>query len=98
MSQRVYCSDANAGGERVWGERGYPDGFTPCVDMTQQYLLAFMAARISSTGVSHHSLLPHIPLIRLSSVNISLHGGIAPQSLNSSSQPLHLPGDLLPCP
>ena len=29
--------------------------------LTQQYLLAPMAARLSSTGISHHNLLPHIP-------------------------------------
>ena len=34
--------------------------------MTQQYLLASMAARLSSTGISHHHL-PHIPWIRLRS-------------------------------
>ena len=28
-----------------------------------------MAAWLSSTGISHHSLLPHIPLIHLSTVN-----------------------------
>ena len=54
-----------------------------------------MAARLSSTGISHHNLLPHIPSICLSTVNSSPHPGIAPLSLNSSSQPLHLPGDLL---
>ena len=37
---------------------------------------------------------PHIPLSHLSAVNSSPHFGIAPQSLNSSYQPLHLPGDL----
>ena len=56
--------------------------------MTQQYHLTSMAARISSTGISHHILLPHIPSIRLSAVNSSPRPGIAPQSLNSSSQPL----------
>ena len=40
------------------------------------------------TGISHHDLLPHIPLIRLSVVNSSLHRWVAPKSLNSSSQPL----------
>ena len=55
-----------------------------------------MAAQLSSTGISHHSLLPHIPSIRLSAINSSPCPGIAPQSLNSSSQPLHLPGDLVP--
>ena len=55
-----------------------------------------MAAWLSFTGISHHNLLPYISLIHLSTVNSSPHPGIAPQSLNSSSQPLHLPGD--PCP
>ena len=40
-----------------------------------------MAFQLSSTGISHHNLLPHIPLIRLSAVNSSPHPGIAPQSL-----------------
>ena len=66
--------------------------------MTQQYGLASMAAWLSSTGFSHHSLLPHITLIRLSAVNSSPRPGIAPQSLNPSSQPLHLPGDQHSCP
>ena len=66
--------------------------------MTQQYRLASMAAWLSSTGISHYSVLPHIPSIRLSTVNSSPHPGIAPQSLNSSSQPLPLPGNLCPCP
>ena len=35
--------------------------------MTQQYRLDSMAPWLSSTGISHHNLLPHIPLIRLSS-------------------------------
>ena len=55
-----------------------------------------MAAWLSSTGISHHSLLPHIPSTHLSAVNSSPCPGIAPQSLNSSSQPLHLPGDYIP--
>ena len=66
--------------------------------LTQQYRLASMAARLSSTGISHHNLLPHIPSIHLSAVNSSPHLAIAPQSLNSNSQPLCLPGDLHPCP
>ena len=56
--------------------------------MTQQYHLTSMAAGISSTSISHHSLLPHIPSISLSAVNSSPRPGIAPQSLNSSFQPL----------
>ena len=66
--------------------------------MTQQYCLASMAAWLSSTGISHHSLLPHIPSIHLSTVSSSPHLGIPPQSLNSSSWPLPLPGDPCSCP
>ena len=58
--------------------------------MTQQYLLASMAAWLSSTGISHHNLLPHIPSIHLSTVNSSPCPGIAPQSLTSNSQSLCL--------
>ena len=66
--------------------------------MTQHYRLASVAAQLSSAGISHHNLLPHIPSIRLSTVNSSPHPGIAPQSLNSSSHPLRLIGDLCPIP
>ena len=55
--------------------------------------LASMAALLSFTGISHQNLLPHIPQ---SMVNSSHHPGIASQPLNSSSQPLHLVGDLPP--
>ena len=51
----------------------------------------------SAVSLSHYSLLPHIPPICLSAVNSSPHPGIAPQSLNSSSQLLHLPGDQCSC-
>ena len=98
MGQPLYCSVADAG---VWEERGYGDGSTP--HMTQQYRLASMASWLSSTGISHHSLLPHIcpppaTPICLSAVNSSPLPGIAPQSLNSSSQLLRLPGEQRPCP
>ena len=66
--------------------------------VTQQYRFVSMAARLSSTGISHHNLLPHIPSIRLSEGNSSPRRGIAPQSRNSSSQPLPLPGDQCSCP
>ena len=59
--------------------------------MTQQYRLASTAAWLSSTGISHHSLLPHVPSTHPCTVNTSPHPGIAPQSPNSSSQPLRLP-------
>ena len=59
--------------------------------------LASMVAWLSSTGHALHSLLPQIPLVHLSAVNSSPCSGIAPQSQNSSSQLLHLLGDLCPC-
>ena len=59
--------------------------------------LASMAAWFSSTGISHHDLLPHIPSLCVSAVNSSPHPGIAPQFLKSSSQPLCLLGHLHPC-
>ena len=65
--------------------------------MTQQYRLASMTAWLSSIGISRHSLLPHITLILLSTVDSSPHPKIAPQSLNTSSQLLHLLGDLHSC-
>ena len=95
MGQSLCCSAADA-----WGERGYGDGFTITISVTyplrvtKQYCLASVAAWLSSTGISHHNIFPHIPLIPVSAVNSSPGTGIAPQSLNSSSQPLYLPGDL----
>ena len=62
--------------------------------MTQQYCFASMAAQLSSTGISHDSLLPHVLSICLSAVSSSPRPGIAPLSPNPSSQPLYLPGDL----
>ena len=53
-----------------------------------------MAAWLSSTGISHHNLLPHTPSICLSTVKTSPCPGIAPQSLNSISQPPHCLGYL----
>ena len=64
---------------------------------TQQYHLDSRTTWFSSTGISHHNLLPHIPSICLSTVNSSPRPGIAPQSLTSSSQPLPLPGDPRSC-
>ena len=61
--------------------------------MTQQYCLSSEAAWLSSTDISHYNFLLHIP-----SVNSSPHTRIAPQSLNSSSQPLPLPRDSCSCP
>ena len=57
-----------------------------------------MAVWLSSTSISHPSLLPHVSLVCLSAVNSSPCPGIAPQSLHSSFQLLCLLGDLCPCP
>ena len=78
----------------MWGQRGYGDDSTRYVP--QQYHLASMASWLSFTGFSHHNLLPHGPLIRLFTVNSNHRPGIAPQSLNSSSQLLHLLGLCVP--
>ena len=94
MGQPLYCSAADAG---VWGGRGYGGWLHP-LSVTQQYHLASRAAQLSSTDTSLHNLLPHLLSICLSTVNSSPCPGIAPQSLNSSSQPLRLPGDLYLCP
>ena len=93
MGQPLYCLATNAG---LWGQRGHGDGST--LRVTQQYRLASMAAWLSSTGISHHDLLPYIPLICLSVVNSSPRTEIAPQSLNSSSQLLPLSGGPRSCP
>ena len=90
MGQSLYYATADAG---VWGE-ALVMAPPPCV--TQQYSLASKAARLSSTAISHHNLLSQLPSIRLSAVNSSPHPGIAPKSLNSSSQMLCL-GDYHSC-
>ena len=65
--------------------------------MTQQYRLASTAAWLSSTGLSHHNLLPHIPSTRPSSQQ-------QPSAWGCSTIPKHqLPAaapstDLSPCP
>ena len=81
MGQPLYCSDANVavcvGREAL--VMAPPPTRVSAVSPS-------MAAWLSSTDVSHHSLLPHIPSIHLSTVHSSPCPGIAPQSLNSSSQ------------
>ena len=70
----------------------------PPPTVTQRCHLAPVAAWLSSTGVSHHDLLPHIPSTRRAAVSSIPHPGVAPQSPKSSSQPLRLPGDQPSCP
>ena len=92
MGQTLNCSTANAG---MWGERSYGAGFTPMCDSAVSPCfhgcLAFLHRHFPPQS-------PHIPSVPLSAVNSSPRPGIAPQSLNSSSQPLHLPGDPHSCP
>ena len=60
------------------------------------YHLASMAAQLSSKGIPHHNLFPHIPSIHLSAVKSSSCPGITLQSLNSSSQLLTFQGTSIP--
>ena len=83
------CGCWPVGRQRLWG---WLHPYT-----WQQYRLASMPAWLSSSGISHHCLLPHIPSIHLSTVNSSPHPGIAPWSLNSSLQLLHIPGEQHSC-
>ena len=93
VGQPLYCSAADV----ACGERE-AIVMSPHPTVTQQYHLACTAACLSSTGIFYHHLVPHIPSIRLSAVNSSPRPGIAPHSLNSSSQPLPLPGNPCSCP
>ena len=56
-------------------------GMAPAPVSDSAVLPCSMAAQLSSTGISYHSLLPHIPSIHLCTVNSSPHPGIASQSL-----------------
>ena len=85
------CQCWHVGKERLWW-------WPHLLHVTQQYSFASLAAWLSSMSISHHNLLPHIPSICLSAVNSSSHSGIAPQSPNSSSQLLNLPGNVHLCP
>ena len=87
MGQPLYCSAANAG---VWEREGMVIAPHPRHDSAVSPCFHGCPAFPPQSP-------PHIPSIHLSAVNSSPRLGIAPQSLNSSSQPLHLPGDLHPC-
>ena len=92
MGWPLYCSAAMlACGERLWW-------WLHPLRVTQQHCLASMAAWLSSTGISHDDLLPHVTSICLSAVSCSPCPGFASQSLDSSSQLLPLPGDPCACP
>ena len=87
----LFSCRRHVGRERLWW-------WLHPLHMTQQYPLASMAAGLSSTGISHQIFLPHLLLISLSTVNSSLHPGIALQFPNSRPQLLCFPGDLCPSP
>ena len=94
MGRPLACSAASAG---LWRERGYGDGSTTMCDSAVSPCfhgcLAFLHRHFPPQSPPSHGLDPF------------LHSqqqpwdcpGIAPQSLNSSSQPLPLPGDLHLC-
>ena len=90
MGQHIYCSAAIPG---MWWERLWWLFHPLC--LTQQYHLASIASQLSSTGISHHSLLPHIPSVHLSAANYSPHPGIAPQSLNFPFQDTRIPAQCM---
>ena len=92
--QPLHCSAASAG---LWDEReamvmaphlAHDSALSPC----------FHGCLAFPTGISHHDVLLHIPSICLSTVTSNPHPGIAPQFLNSTSQPPCLPGDQRSCP
>ena len=93
MDQSVYCSAANAGcREReamvMAPAPTHDSAVLPCF----HGCLAFLHRHFPPQSP------PYFPSICLSTVNSSPSPEIAPQSLNSSSQPPCLLGDLCPCP
>ena len=94
MGQPLHCSAASAG---MWDKReamvmaphlAHDSALSPC----------FHGCLAFPSDISHHDVLLHIPSICLSTVTSKPHPGIAPQSLNSTSQPPCLPGDQPSCP
>ena len=83
-------------GTGMWGKKGYRKKHS--LNMTLHCCLAFTAALFSSKGISHCNLLLCIPSVHLLAINSRPHPGISLQSLCCSSQLLHSPGDLCPCP
>ena len=93
MGQPLYCSAASAG---VLQERGYGDDFTPYT-----WLSSILPCFHGCLAFFHRHFPPQFPPSH--PLNQSLWSqqqpspGVAPQSLNSNSQPLHLPADWRPC-
>ena len=93
MGRPLYCSVADAG---VWEERGYGDGSTPVCDS------AVLSCFHGCQAFLHRPFPPQSPPSHPRDLSLCSQQqpspGVAPQSLNSSSQLLHLLGDLRPCP
>ena len=92
MGQPLCCSSADAG---LSGERGDGEGSTPYVWLSSIALLPWLPSFLPQALPTSVSSLTSPQSI--SAVNSSPDPGIAPQSPNSSSQPLCLSGDLCPC-
>ena len=93
MDLPLYCSAVNDG---VWRGKGCGHGSNSYTLFSSIVLLPRLPGfppQAFPTIISSQ-----IPSIRLSAVNSSPCTRIAPQSLNSSSQPLPLPGDSCSCP
>ena len=91
MGQPLYSSAVDAG---MLGERGYGDGSTLYMWLSSIALLPWLP--VFPPQAFPTTISSHIPPVVLSMVNSSPHHRIPPQSLNSSSQPLRLPGECVP--
>ena len=80
----------------VWGVRGYGDDSTHYGWLSSTALLPWLPSFFHRHFPSQSPPLP--PSTRLSAVNSSPHPRMAPQSLNSSSQPLCFLGTCIPVP
>ena len=91
MGQPLCCSAADTG---MWGQRSYGDGSTYYVWLSNIILLPWLPGFPPQAFPT--SLLPHLLLAHLSTVNTSSCLGIAPQTLSSGSQLLCLLGTCIP--
>ena len=93
MGQLLYCSAADTG---LWGKRGYSDGSTPYTLLSSIPLLPWLPRSLPQ---AFPTTIPSLPSPQsVCNQQQPARPGIAPQSLNSSSQLLCLPRDLHPCP
>ena len=92
MGQPLYSSAVDAG---MLGERGYGDGSTLYMWLSSIALLPWLP--VFPPQAFPTTISSHIPPVVLSMVNSSPRHRIPPQSLNSSSQLLPLPGNPHSC-